>query len=53
MLEVWTGVTALGVLRRRQMSDIFLKQSLQDLLTVQMCGIKEFEKSRMTLLVLA
>ena len=35
------------------MLDTFSKWSLQDLLTVWMCGIKEFEESRMTPLILA
>ena len=35
------------------MLDTFSKQRLWDLLTAWMCGIKEFEESKMTPLVLA
>ena len=53
MVEVRAGITALGVSSRRQTLNTFSKSSLQDLLTVWMCGIKESKKSRMTPLVLA
>lgn len=42
-----------GIIRSSQMLDTVSKKSLQDLLTVWICGIKEFEESRMTPLVLA
>lgn len=50
---VWTRVGPAEVFRSSQTLDTLSKWSLQDLLTVWMCGIKEFEESRMTPLVLA
>lgn len=47
------GGVAVELLRSSQMLDTISKKSLQDLLTVWICGIKEFEESRMTPLVLA
>lgn len=53
MRVVWTRVVAEEALRSRQMFATLPEQSLQGLLTVWMCGTKEFEESRMTPLVLA
>lgn len=53
MMVVWTRVVPVEVFRSSQMLDTLSKWSLQDLLTGWMCGVKEFEESGMTPLVLA
>ena len=52
-MVTWIRVVAVEVFRSSQMLDTFSKQHLWDLLTAWMCGIKEFEDSKMTPLVLA